>query len=211
MKNIRLLAGTPLIAHTAQVIQQVRRIDRAVVSTDHAEIARIAVENGLSFFGPRPDDLSGDRIGDLPVLQHALEQAEAADGCRYDIILMLQPTSPVRSPEDIDACIDKLEADAHDAVWTVSPIDLKFHPLKVLRIHDGKMGLWDERGKQIIARQQLEPLYYRNGICYAFTRECLMETRSIYGINAGACVINHPFANIDTEDDFQFAEKIISR
>jgi CMP-N-acetylneuraminic acid synthetase len=211
LKNIKVLAGLPLIAHTARVIQQVPRIDRAVVSTDHEEIARIATENGLTFFGPRPEELSGDRIGDLPVLQQALEQAEAADGCRYDIVLMLQPTSPVRLPADIDACIDKLVADGHDAVWTVSPIDLKFHPLKVLHIHDGKMGLWDERGHQIIARQQLEPLYYRNGICYAFTRDCLMTTRSIYGTNAGACVIDHPFANIDTEVDFQSAEKLMRR
>ena len=210
LKNIKLLAGLPLIAHTSRVIQEVPRIDRAIVSTDHAEIARIATEYGLFFFGYRPDTLSGDRIGDLPVLQHALEQAEEADGCRYDIILMLQPTSPIRHPKDISACIDKLVVDGHDAVWTVSPIDLKFHPMKVLRLNEGKLDLWDSRGHQIIARQQLEPLYYRNGICYAFTRDCLMETRSIYGTNAGACVIDHPFANIDTEVDFQSAEKLMS-
>ncbi|MCB1275300.1 acylneuraminate cytidylyltransferase family protein [Prosthecobacter sp.] len=210
LKNIKLLAGKPLLAHTAHVVHQVPRIDRAVVSTDHAEIARIATENGLTYLGPRPEELSGDRIGDLPVLQHALQQAETADGCRYDIILMLQPTSPVRVPEDIDVCIDKLVADGHDAVWTVSAIDLKFHPLKVLRIHDGKLDLWDDRGHQIIARQQLEPLYYRNGICYAFTRKCLMETRTIYGKNAGACIISHPFANIDNETDFETAEKLMS-
>ncbi|MDZ4405804.1 acylneuraminate cytidylyltransferase family protein [Prosthecobacter sp.] len=211
LKNIKLLAGLPLIAHTARVIQQVPRIDRAVVSTDHTEIARIATEHGLACLGPRPDDLSGDRISDLPVLQHALEQAEAADGCRYDIILMLQPTSPLRLPEDIDACIDKLVADGHDAVWTVSPIDLKFHPLKVLRIDEGKLDLWDSRGHQIIARQQLEPLYYRNGICYAFTRSCLMETCSIYGTHAGACIVNHAFVNIDTESDFQTAETLLTQ
>ncbi|MFO1486102.1 MAG: acylneuraminate cytidylyltransferase family protein [Verrucomicrobiaceae bacterium] len=210
MKNIKLLAGLPLIAHTARVVRQVPRIDRAVVSTDHVEIARVAAEHGLSFLGYRPESLSGDRVADLPVLQHALEQAEAAGGCRYDIVLMLQPTSPVRLPEDIDSCIDKLVTEGHDAVWTVSPIDLKFHPLKVLRIHEGKMSLWDERGHQIIARQQLEPLYYRNGICYAFTRDCLMKTQSIYGTNAGACIINHPFANIDTEADFQAAEKLMA-
>jgi CMP-N,N'-diacetyllegionaminic acid synthase len=210
LKYIKLLAGRSLIAHTAHVIQQVPRIDRAVVSTDHAEIARIAMEHGLAFFGDRPKELSGDRIGDLPVLQHALEQAETADGCRYDIILMLQPTSPIRLPEDINACIDKLAADGHDAVWTVSPIDLKFHPLKVLRISDGKLDLWDSRGHQIIARQQLEPLYYRNGICYAFTRDCLMKTQSIYGTNAGACIVNHPFANIDTEADFHAAEVLLN-
>lgn len=211
LKNIKLLAGLPLIGHTARVVQQVPRIDRAVVSTDHAEIARIATEHGLSFFGYRPEGLSGDRVADLPVLQHALEQAETADRCRYDIILMLQPTSPVRLPEDIDVCIDKLVTDGHDTVWTVSPIDLKFHPLKVLSVHEGKLGLWDERGHQIIARQQLEPLYYRNGICYVFTRDCLMKTQSIYGTNAGAYIVKHPFANIDTEADFQAAEKLMTQ
>ena len=72
------------------------------------------------------------------------------------------------------------------------------------------MSLWDESGKSIIARQQLEPLYYRNGICYAFTRECLMDTQSIYGNNAGAVVIDHAFANIDTLADFQAAEALLS-
>lgn len=209
LKNIKLLAGLPLIAHTAKIIQQIPRIDRAIVSTDHLGIADVAKEHGLAFLGERPEALSGDRIGDLPVLQQALEQAEAADGRRYDIILMLQPTSPIRLTQDIDACIDKLIEERLDAVWTVSPIDLKFHPLKVLRVQNGRMNLWDERGHEIIARQQLEPLYYRNGICYAFTRDCLMSTQSIYGRNAGAYVVEHPFANIDTEADFLAAEKLM--
>lgn len=210
LKNIKQLAGLPLIAHTAKVIQQVPRIDRAIVSTDHLGIARVAEEHGLAFLGERPEALSGDRVGDLPVLQQALEQAEASDGCRYDIVLMLQPTSPIRLAEDIDACIDKLADGPFDAVWTVSPIDLKFHPLKVLRVQNDSMSLWDARGQEIIARQQLEPLYYRNGICYAFTRDCLMETHSIYGRNAGAYVVAHPFANIDTEADFLAAENLMA-
>lgn len=208
LKNIKMLAGEPLISHTAKVIRQVPLIDRAVVSTDHEGIAKVATEEGLTFFGPRPEELSGDRVGDLPVLQQALEQAESADQCRYDVVLMLQPTSPLREPGDIERCIEKLVLDGHDAVWTVSAIDLKFHPMKVLRVQDGHMSLWDEAGKNIIARQQLEPLYYRNGICYAFTRDCLMETQSIYGKNAGAVVITHDFANIDTVSDFEAAEKL---
>ncbi len=210
LKNIKTLAGEPLIMHTARVIQDVAMIDRAVVSTDHEGIAQTARSGGLVFFGPRPDQLSGDRVGDLPVLQHALQQAEAADACRYDIILMLQPTSPVRKPEDLTRCLEKLVHGSHDAVWTVSPIDLKFHPLKILRVSNGNMSLWDESGKSIIARQQLEPLYYRNGICYAFTRECLMDTQSIYGNNAGAVIIDHAFVNIDTAADFQAAEVLLS-
>jgi CMP-N,N'-diacetyllegionaminic acid synthase len=91
LKNIKLSAGRPLIAHIARVVQQVSWIDHAVVSTDHEQIARVAI----------------------------------------------------RLPEDIDSCIDKLVADGHDAAWIVSPIDLKIRPLKVLRISDDKLDLWD--------------------------------------------------------------------
>lgn len=209
MKNIKPLANKPLITYTAEALKQVEAIDQAVVSTDHPEIAKIAQDAGLSFQGYRPESLAGDRIGDLDVLQQALTHAEETDKCTYDIVLMLQPTSPIRHKEDITSCIEKLIQGGYDTVWTVSPADPKFHPLKVLQIDDDEMSLYNQNGKEIIARQQLTPLYYRNGICYAFTRDCLLKLKSIYGKKAGAVVIDHPFANIDTEEDFRLAETLL--
>lgn len=210
-KNIRLLAGKPLIAHTAELILSIDWIDRAVVSTDSDEIAAIAEAAGLSAPFRRPEELSGDRIGDIDVLEHALQTIEELDGIQYDVVLMLQPTSPCRTAAHIFQCLEKLIVEQRDTVWTVSPVDAKFNPLKQLcPTEDGGMALWDERGKEIIARQQLGQSFIRNGAVYAFTRECLLEQRSIYGTNMGYVLIEEPLANIDTLDDFKKAESLLS-
>jgi hypothetical protein len=87
-------------------------------------------------------------------------------------------------------------------VWTVSPTDSKAHPLKQLVLEEGHLRLFDERGAGVVARQQLEPVYHRNGAAYAFTRACLLEQRSILGEKSSALVIDEPMRSIDTEEDF---------
>ena len=156
--------------------------------------------------------MAGDRIGDLEVLTHALHATEKLDGRKYDIVVMLQPTSPFRKPDQVSACIRMLVEGNWDAVWTVSPTDSKSHPFKQLLIGEAdELDLYDSAGAQIIARQQLEPVYHRNGIAYAFTRECLMEQKTIRGQRTGALVIKEPCVNIDTEWDLELAEFMFSR
>ena len=97
-------------------------------------------------------------------------------------------------------------------MWTVSPTDSKSHPLKQLNVGEGgSLDLHDASGAQIIARQQLDPVYHRNGIAYAFTRECLLEQKTIRGKRTGALVIKEPCVNIDTEWDLELAEFMWSR
>lgn len=211
LKNIKPLCGEPLIVHTARLIRQIAMIDHAVVSTDSQEIAEVAMAEGLHFHASRPEELSGDRVADLPVLQHALREADEVNGVEHDVVLMLQPTSPLRKAEEIEACVEKLVRGPYDAVWTVSPADLKLHPLKLLRVENDEMRLYDEAGRKIIARQQLDPLYYRNGLCYAFTRECLLQKNTIYGDRASAVVVERKIVNIDTEEDFLRAETLMRR
>lgn len=212
MKNIRPLAGKPLIQWTGECIQQIPEIDRAIVSTDHDEIASAAEASGIQAPFRRPESLSGDRIGDWDVLTHALCEMEKLDDTRYDVILMLQPTCPLRQPAHIRAVMEKLIQDKLDTAWTVSPSDLKFHPLKQLKVNEeGTLSLYDPAGAAIIARQQLTPLFYRNGAAYAFTRECLLEQKSILGKKAGAVIVHDPLVNIDTPEDFLAAEKHLKK
>ncbi len=210
-KNIRPLGGRPLIAHTAELIRTIDWIDRAVVSTDSDEIAAAAEAAGLAAPFRRPAALAGDIIGDIDVLEHAVQATEEIDGTTYDIVLMLQPTSPCRTAQHIFQCVEKLIAEQRDTVWTVSPVDSKHHPLKQLRpTADGGMQLWDQEGEKIIARQQLGPSFIRNGAVYAFTRDCLMEKHSIYGSSMGFVLIEEPLANIDTFADFEKAERLLT-
>jgi len=210
LKNIRPVNGIPLIAMTGKVVSQTPEIDRAVVSTDHAEIARVAQASGIDAPFMRPETLSGDIIADWDVLVHALQEMERIDVCTYDVVLMLQPTSPLRTPSQLQSVLSKLADENLDSVWTVTETDLKFHPLKQLKIENGRMDYFDPRGGAIIARQQLTPVYHRNGVAYAITRECLLDQKKIKGEKAGAVVITDDVVNIDTLDDFKTLETLLA-
>ena len=176
LKNIYPLAGKPLIAYTAELVKKLVFVDRAIVSTDHPEIASVARKYDLDVPFMRPPEISGDKIGDYEVLKHALTEIEKIDDHTYDVLVMLQPTCPLRQPEHVVATVEKLVLEGWDSVWTVTPTDLKFHPLKALTVDAaGGMEFFDPRGAAIIARQQLAPVYHRNGASYAIHRHTIIE------------------------------------
>ncbi|HSO48740.1 MAG TPA: hypothetical protein VLQ68_12510, partial [Rhizobiaceae bacterium] len=157
-------------------------------------------------------ELSGDRIGDWDVLEQALRAMEAQDGVTYDIILMLQPTSPGRTAAHVEQTLRKLVEEDFDAVWTVSETDSKAHPLKQLVVGPGGvLDYYDPRGAAIVARQQLVPVYHRNGLAYAITRQCLVEQGTIKGARTGAVIAEGNLPNIDTELDLEWAEFLLAR
>lgn len=206
LKNLRPVCGRPLVAMVGDLVKSIGWFDRAVVSTDHDGIAQVAESSGLDAPFRRPESLSGDRIGDIEVLVHALSATEAADGTHYDVVVMLQPTSPLRTAEQVAATVDKLIKDNLDAAWTVSPTDLKYHPKKQLVLDSDGLRYWDPQGGAVIARQQLSPVYHRNGAAYALTRECLLEQRNLMGRRSGAVIIDAPMISIDTLEDFDRVE-----
>lgn len=206
LKNIIPVNGVPLVSLVGKVVEQLPYIDRAVVSTDHPEIAEIAKEAGLDVPFYRPEELSGDFVSDLDVLTHALLCVEKIDNTTYEIVVMLQPTSPLRKAEHVTETVMKLIEGNYDAVWTVSETDPKYHPLKQLSMNNGKLEYYDSRGGQIIARQQLSQLYHRNGAAYAITRDCLINKKSIKGENTAAVIIEDPMISIDHLYDVRLVE-----
>lgn len=212
LKNLRKVGGVPLVARAGHVAQALEFVDRAVVSTDHDEIARVASAAGLALPFMRPAHLSGPAVADWDVLVHALTEVERLDGCAYDTVVMLQPTSPLRTPDQVRRAVALLVEGGHDAVWTVSETDSKAHPLKQLALAgDGTLALYDPAGAQVVARQQLAAVYHRNGIAYAMTRSCLVEQKTIMGRRTAGLVIEGPVANIDTELDLAWAEFLLAR
>ena len=211
LKNLQPFNGIPLVARVGHMVADFPEIDRAVVSTDSEEIARVAKESGLDVPFYRPEDLSGDRISDLEVLSHALIETERLDKVHYDIVVMLQPTSPLRRTEHVQGTIDMLIDGDWDAVWTVSETDSKNHPLKQLTVDEGRLDYYDQSVKQIIARQQLVPVYHRNGVAYAIKRSCLLDQQSIKGERTGALVLEGDMVSIDTYWDLELAEYIFSK
>jgi CMP-N-acetylneuraminic acid synthetase len=211
LKNLQPILGIPMISYAGNCISSIKEIDRAIVSTDNDEIAKVAKSAGLDVPFRRPEEISDDYSSDIDVLIHAVQEIEKFDNKKYDIILMLQPTSPLRKPEHIISAISMLVEGNWDAVWTVSQSDSKTHPLKQLTINGENLSLWDPSGKDIVARQQLDPIYHRNGVVYAFTRECILKQKTILGKRTGALPLNGRFVSIDTEWDIQLVEFILSK
>jgi len=211
LKNLRRILDVPIVARVGHCLSDISCIDRAVVSTDHEEIARVAEGAGLAAPFRRPAELSGDRIGDLEVLVHALREMERIDDVVYDVVLMLQPTAPLRTTEQVQATLDKLVDDDLDAVWTVTPTDLKYHPHKQLTLEGALLAFDHLEGAAIIARQQLHPVYHRNGVAYAFSRDCLLEQGTTMGCRTGAIVISGISVSIDVEDDFAVIERLLDK
>jgi CMP-N,N'-diacetyllegionaminic acid synthase len=177
---------------------------KAIVSTDHKDIADEAVRVGLEVPFVRPVELSGDRISDVDVLTHALKEMERCDRV-YNWIVMLQPTSPLRKVQPVIDTINKLLMCKYDSVLTVSETDPKSHPLKQLRLESERVRYFDDAGKTIIARQQLEKLFHRNGVAYGMTRECLLDQKVVIGNICGSVLIHEPVISIDTPLDLAYA------
>lgn len=204
-KNIRTFCGKPLVAHVKDVIEQVPEITHSVCSTDSAAIAKAS---GLDWV-IRPVHLAGNHIGDVDVLQDAVARAEMMHNTTFDIILMLQPTSPLRRPNHVRDCLNRLRFENFDSVWTVTPIPLAHHPLKSLCVGPDLHMTYSCIGAElVIERQQLKQTYARNGFCYAMTRECLMCQGKTLGRNAGAVICFGDYVSIDTGSDFEYAERL---
>lgn len=211
LKNIAKLNGVPLVALVGRVVKQMPYVDRAVVSTDHPEIAEVAEESGLEVPFMRPEELSGDFVSDWEVLHHALLECEQIDGRQYDVVVMLQPTSPFRKPDHVTETVLKLIKGGYDAVWTVSETDSKAHPLKQLVIRNEILDYYDPNGADIIARQQLTPVYHRNGVAYAMSRDCIINKKNIKGDRTSFILTKEFMVNIDTDLDLKIAEFLLQQ
>lgn len=209
LKNLSTVAGKTLIQHVAELIQAVPEIDYAVVSTDHDHIAREAEKHGLAAPFRRPAELSGDRIGDLDVLRHAILEAEKIKKHKFAFVLMLQPTCPLRTPAQVRECLKQVQELGHCAAWTVSAVSNKFHPLKQLKFENGKLSYHHDRGASIVARQELSETYIRNGAAYAWARSALFDEGKILPEDSAAVITKETLVNIDTPADLALAEETL--
>ena len=209
LKNLRKINNKTLIWHVGKIIKKIKYLDKAIISTDHYGIANEALKAGIKVPFIRPKKIAGDNIRDVDVLKHALSKMEKLDRKKYDIILMLQPTSPIRTTSQIIDCLKILIKNSADSVWTVSKTDTKFHPDKQLVIKNKRLNFFSKRGNKIKARQELSETYYKNGVCYAVTRKCLLEKNSIKGDRCLPLIINKKTVNIDTLEDLRLARSYL--
>lgn len=209
-KNIRPLAGKPLLCHTANVAWRARTLARVIVSTDDTEIATVARRFGLDVPFLRPAELARDDTPTLPVVQHALHAAEATDGI-YDAVCLLQPTNPLRSAADIDGCVGLLERSGADSVLSILRVPAEHNPHWVyFRAPDGALQLSTGEAEPIPRRQELPTAYHRDGSIYVTRRHVLLDGNSLYGARVvGYEVDPARTVNIDTMDDWTRAEALL--
>lgn len=212
LKNMKSINGKTLIEIVLECANRIRIIDKIVLSTDNNIIANEAKKFNIDVPFFRPKHLSGDRVSDWQVLEHALKKIEEIENIKYEYIVMLQPTSPLRNSKDVEACIKKIDKEKLDSVWTVSKSDPKTHPLKQLKLDNcNNLSLYDKQGSKIIARQELSSLYYRNGVAYVFTRECILKQKKILGKRTAGFLVDSYQISIDTLDDLELAEFYINK
>ena len=203
-KNIRLLDGIPLIAHTIKAAQQSRMLDAVVVSTEDEEIARIAAEYDTQVIR-RPMSLAEDWVQNTDVVRHALEVL--GDG--YGYVVLLQPTSPLRTSSDIDACLSPLINGEARSVITVTQIE--HHPGKALLLdHKWEVQPFTTVADMEARRQDLPMVYRQNGAVYGLGREeFLLENRFILFPCRAHIMSQENSIDIDNEFDFFIAERIL--
>ena len=117
----------------------------------------------------------------------------------------------MREKKDIIKCIKILVNRKASAVWTINKVDIKFHPLKQLKIKNGLLNHCDKKGRKIIARQQLDYTYIRNGICYAISRNTILKEKNIMGSKCLYSIIKKPVVNIDNLSELNLARKIFKK
>jgi CMP-N,N'-diacetyllegionaminic acid synthase len=208
-KNLAALAGRPLLAYTADAVHASRLLTRAIVSTEDPDIA--AAAQGLSLDVPflRPAALAADDTPMLPVVQHAL-QAMQGDGA-YDAVVLLQPTSPLRRGEHIDAAIALLKSSGADSVVTVVEVPHQYSPLSALRIEDGRLRPVQE-GPKPTRRQDKPRVYARNGPAVLAVKASVVEAGSLYGDDSRPLVMAmRDSHDIDSADDLELVELLLSR
>jgi CMP-N-acetylneuraminic acid synthetase len=209
-KNIKPLNGKPLIAYTIEAALA-SNLTHTIVSTDSEEIAGVSRKFGGDVPFIRPEYLATDSASSLPVMQHALDFFEKKQGEKYDAVLMLQPTTPYRTTEDINKSISILENTNADSV--ISVVDVEgHHPARMKFLKGDRLIDPDFCEKyENQPRQELEPMFIRNGAIYLTKRETLLND-SFKGNDCRALVMNAARSvNIDTVLDFEYAEFLASK
>ena len=212
-KNVLDLAGKPLIAHTIDAAKASQLLDRTIVSTDDKEIADVARRLGASVPFMRPDELSQDGTTSYAVLAHSVRWLDENEDYRPDYVMLLQPTSPFRTAQDIDNCIQT--ALDKDADGVVSLSKSKTHPLWMKYISDdGQISEYEPQkggpSASYTLRQNLPTIYGVNGAVYLVKREVLVEQNTFYTSRTYAYIMPADRSlDIDTAWDFRIADLVL--
>jgi len=213
-KNVKELAGFPLIAYSIAAALQSRSVTRVVVSTDNEDIAEVARQFGAEVPFMRPDEFAQDQTPDLPVFEHALAWLKENEGYNPDVVIQLRPTSPIRPRNCIDSAVSSLaehpEADCVRGVVTAGQ-----NPYKMWRIQSSGalepiLTAAGVKEAYNAPRQDLPPVYWQTGHIDAIRPATILEKHSMTGDVIFPLIIDPLYTvDIDTMTDWRNAEQLI--
>lgn len=208
-KNLMPLAGQSLVARAAAVARESGVVDRAILSTDSQEIAEEGRRAGVEVPFLRPPALARDETPMLPVVQHAVQALEV-EGWVPAIIVLLQPTSPLRRPGHVRDAVTQLRDSRADSVVSVVELPPHMSPDYVMRVTEGELRPFLPEGERVTRRQDARAAYVRDGTVYAFWRATLERNGNIYGQRCLPLIIPaQESITIDAQDDWATAERLL--
>jgi CMP-N,N'-diacetyllegionaminic acid synthase len=205
-----------LLAYTIETARRSGALDRVILSTEDEAIAAAGRDLGCDVPFMRPFNLALDDTPHLPVIQHAARWMQERAGYRPDAVMILQPTSPLRSGEDITAALALLVRSGADSVLSVSEVPAHAHPMRTLRVDDADQAVLFVSGEpvrnRINRRQDLPPAWLMNGAIYACrTRVLFAAEPSLYGNRVVAYRMPAERSiSIDDLEDWAAAERALS-
>lgn len=202
-KNTCNLNGRPLICHSIEYSMRSPSIQGTYVSTDSEEIKSVSKGAGAEII-VRPAELAGDYATTASAMKHAVQNL-IDRGVEFNYVILLQATNPLRPKNLLNDAISIIEDRGYKSLFTVSRCDKKLG-----RIVDGRFSPWNYTYG--MRSQDLDPLYYENGLLYITSKELLLE-EIIESPDAYPLVVNHPYGavDIDTEEDFNYAEYVLQQ
>jgi len=206
-KNIQNLAGKPLIAHTIIAAKKSKVIDKIVVSTDDKKIAKISEAHGIEVPFLRPKNISKDNSSTIEAVKHTLEFLRTNQDYIPDMIIILQPTSPLRTTGSIDNAIKILSKSKSSCVITVSKI--KKHPSSAFWLKSGLLKQFKQNLAKYDRRQKSPDLYFPTGSIYVFWEKTIKKYNSIYGPKIKPILVKTEDVDIDYPLDLFFTEMLI--
>jgi N-acylneuraminate cytidylyltransferase len=208
-KNIRSLGGKPLLVWSIEVAQQVSEIDRVIVSTDDAEIASVSQAHGAEVYA-RPRHLATDEALVIDALKDLLRTLQA-EGEAPEWVILLEPTCPLRAPDDVRGCLKLVTQGVYDSVATFK--DAELNPHRAWRLIDGVPEVFIAGAVPWLPRQKLPKAYQLNGAVYVFRANLLeQETKSLLVGKLGAVLMPRERSqDIDDSVDFTIVEALLKQ
>jgi CMP-N,N'-diacetyllegionaminic acid synthase len=207
-KNILPLSGKPLISYTIECAKQSIHVNHTIVSTDSLEIAKVSQDSEAEVPFIRPAELSSDTASSVDVLIHAVKEFEKETGKKVSNVILLQPTSPLRTTAQLNQAIELYLANEQTPV--VSVCESESHPYYLRKISGNQLVPYDGTTNNHLRRQDLEPVYQLNGAIYITSRDFLIEHGLIYKDKVIPYIMSKQ-TSIDIDDKFDFltAEAIL--